>query len=64
MRVTKYFILYKCVVYKIIENGTSINISPNVTYDSIYEAYWYYCGRYGCDSTINLLDAVKDHGIS
>ena len=53
----------KCVVYKIIENGTSINISPNVTYDSIYEAYWYYCGRYGCDSTINLLDAVKDHGI-
>lgn len=53
----------KCVVYKIIENGTSINISPNVTYDSIYEAYWYYCGRYGCDSTINLLDVVKDHGI-
>ncbi len=53
----------KCVVYKIIENGTSINISPNVMYDSIYEAYWYYCGRYGCDSTINLLDVVKDHGI-
>lgn len=53
----------KCVVYKIIENGISINISPNVTYDSIYEAYWYYCGRYGCDSTINLLDTVKDHGI-
>ena len=53
----------KCVVYKIIENGTSINIRPNVMYDSIYEAYWYYCGRYGCDSTINLLDVVKDHGI-
>lgn len=38
------------------------NINPKVTYDSIYEAYWYYIGRYGCDSTINLLNVLQDHG--
>lgn len=53
----------KCIVYKIINNGISVNLNPEVTYDSIYEAYWYYCGRYGTDSTINLLDIIKDHGI-
>lgn len=53
----------KCVVYKIIKNGTPMDINPEVTYDSIYEAYWYYIGRYGCDSTINLLDVIKDHGV-
>ena len=29
----------KCTVYKIIDNGTPMDINPNVTYDSIYEAY-------------------------
>ena len=28
----------------------------------LYEAYWYYIGRYGCDSTINLLNVLQDHG--
>ena len=52
----------KCTVYKIIDNGTPMDINPKVTYDSIYEAYWYYIGRYGCDSTINLLNVLQDHG--
>ena len=52
----------KCIVYKIIDNGTPMDINPKVTYDSIYEAYWYYIGRYGCDSTTNLLDVLQDHG--
>lgn len=39
-----------------------MDINPKVTYDSIYEAYWYYIGRYGCDSTINLLNVLQDHG--
>lgn len=52
----------KCLVYKIIDNGTSMDINPAVTYDSIYEAYRYYIEKYGTDSTINLLDVLKDHG--
>lgn len=51
----------KCIVNKIIYNGNHIKIDAE-TYDSIYEAYWYYIGFYGCDSSINLLDILKDHG--
>lgn len=67
LRILKYQESYqisfytKCIVNKIIYNGNHIKIDAE-TYNSIYEAYWYYIGFYGCDSSINLLDILKDHG--
>lgn len=52
----------KCVVYKIIDVGKHINVNPEESYDSIYDAYTQYCDKYRADSTINLLDILKDHG--
>lgn len=52
----------KCIVYKIIDAGKHINVDPKESYDSIYDAYAQYCDKYGADSTINLLDILKDHG--
>ncbi|ADY34649.1 hypothetical protein Bacsa_0034 [Phocaeicola salanitronis DSM 18170] len=52
----------KCVVYKIIDAGKHINVNPEESYDSIYDAYTQYCDKYRADSTINLLDILKDHG--
>ena len=52
----------KCIVYKIIDAGKYINVDPEESYDSIYDAYAQYCDKYGADSTINLLDILKDHG--
>jgi len=52
----------KCIVNKIIYNGIHIKLDPQ-TYNSIYDAYWYYVGFYGCDSSINLLDVLRDHGV-
>lgn len=51
----------KCIVNKIIYNGIHIELDAEA-YNSIYEAYWYYIGFYGCDSSINLLDILQDHG--
>lgn len=51
----------KCVVYKIIDAGKHINVNPEESYDSIYDAYTQYCDKYRADSTINLLDILKDH---
>lgn len=52
----------KCIVHKIIDAGKHINVDPKESYDSIYDAYAQYCDKYGADSTINLLDILKDHG--
>lgn len=52
----------RCIVYKIIDAGKHINVDPKESYDSIYDAYAQYCDKYGADSTINLLDILKDHG--
>ena len=54
----------KCIVYKIIDAGKQINVNPEESYDSIYDAYTQYCDKYGANSTINLLDILQDHGVS
>ena len=53
----------KCIVHKIIDTGRHVNVNSEESYDSIYEAYTYYCNKYGANPTINLLDILKDHGI-
>lgn len=53
----------KCNVYKIIDAGRHIDVKPEESYDSIYEAYTQYCNKYGADLTINLINVLNDHGI-
>lgn len=52
----------KCLVYKIIDAGVHAEITPEVSFDSIYNAYKSYCEKYGADSNIDLLDVLYDHG--
>lgn len=52
----------KCLVYKIIDSGVHAEITPEVSFDSIYNAYKSYCEKYGADSNIDLLDVLYDHG--
>lgn len=52
----------KCLVYKIIDAGVHTEITPEVSFDSIYNAYKSYCEKYGTDSNIDLLDVLYDHG--
>ena len=52
----------KCSVYKIIDAGVHTEITPEVSFDSIYNAYKSYCEKYGTDSNIDLLDVLYDHG--
>lgn len=52
----------KCLVYKVIDAGVHTEITPEVSFDSIYNAYESYCEKYGADSNIALLDVLYDHG--
>ena len=52
----------KCLVYKVIDAGVHTEITPEVSFDSIYNAYKSYCEKYGADSNIALLDVLYDHG--
>ena len=52
----------KCLVYKIIDAGVQTEINPKESFDSIYYAYKSYCGKYGANSSIDLLDVLYDHG--
>ena len=52
----------KCLVYKIIDAGVQTEITPEVSFDSIYNAYKSYSEKYGADSNIDLLDVLYDHG--
>lgn len=52
----------KCLVYMVIDAGVHTEITPEVSFDSIYNAYESYCEKYGADSNIALLDVLYDHG--
>jgi len=52
----------KCLVYKVIDAGVHTEITPEVSFDSIYNAYESYCEKFGADSNIALLDVLYDHG--
>lgn len=52
----------KCLVYKVIDAGVHTEITPEVSFDSIYNAYESYCEKYGADYNIALLDVLYDHG--
>lgn len=59
----QYITYYQnCIVKKIIDNGTTIDLSEPSKYASIYDAYNKYCSDYGLSNTDDLLDVLYDHG--
>lgn len=52
----------KCVVKKIIDNGTTVILPEPHKYVSIYHAYDQYCSDNGLPNIDNLLDILYDHG--